>query len=87
MEGQRISREQQEPCQQFGKPGKVRGTLQVRGVLAVDRRPRRSRLCTLLGLLISMMCTTLADYSLLQRADLTTRNLAVEQHLGTKTHW
>lgn len=28
--------------------GKSRGTLQVRDVLAVDQRPRRSRLCALL---------------------------------------
>lgn len=49
MEGERISREQQELCQQLGEHGKLPSTLQVRGVLTVDQRPRRSRLCTLLG--------------------------------------
>lgn len=79
MEGKRSSREQQELCWRLGKPGKLRGTLQVRAGLVVDRRPRRSRSCTLLGL---DTCTTLADYSLLQRVYFTACALAVARHLS-----
>lgn len=88
MEGERISREQQELCQQLGEHGKLPSTLQVRGVLTVDQRPRRSRLCTLLGPWYFYdfrglpRCMYLLYLSLLQRADLTTCTLAVTRHLG-----